>query len=67
MTDHTELGFHPDGRVVDRGRVGRRPKSIGPVVASIGVITLMLVIVAESRMTPEQRTELFEVSSHAYP
>jgi hypothetical protein len=67
MTDHTELGFHPDESVVDRGRVGRRPKFIGPVAASIGVITLTLVMVAESRMTPEQRAELFEVSSHVYP
>ena len=66
MSHSAELYFRKSARSVGETRVERRIKIIPtPMMAAIAVM-VALALVAEARMTPEQRLQLLE-SYNAYP
>jgi hypothetical protein len=44
----------------------RRARIVGPFVALAAAVLVAVIIIAESRLTPEQRIGMFE-ASHPYP
>jgi 4-hydroxybenzoate polyprenyltransferase len=66
MTQDTELDFHKGAKSFELAYKARRAKIIGPLMAGMVAAIVVLAMIAESRLTFEQRLELFE-SSHSYP
>jgi hypothetical protein len=56
----------PADSLVSEDRTFRRARVIGPFVAIIAAALVVVVMMAESRLTPEQRLGMFE-ASHPYP
>jgi hypothetical protein len=67
MTDCTELDFRKGTSVVSGGCTERRMKMIRAFMMAAIAGMVVLALIAEARMTPEQRTVLFESLSYAYP
>jgi hypothetical protein len=66
MTDCADQDFRKGARVDGGGRTERRVRMVpGFMMAAIASI-VVLALIAEARMTPEQRAVLFE-SSYSYP
>jgi hypothetical protein len=64
MNPYARVDFRRDAGVVGGMRIARRMKIAVMMAAIVSIVALLLI--SESRLTPEQRLELFE-SSHAYP
>jgi hypothetical protein len=64
MNLYARVDFRRDAGVVGGMRIARRMKIAVMMAAMVSIVALVLI--SESRLTPEQRLELFE-SSHAYP
>jgi len=65
MSQVAKSDFRID-RVTGQDAAVRRARIVGPCVAIIAAIVIVVVMIAESRLTPEQRLEMFE-ASHPYP
>jgi hypothetical protein len=66
MSHYAELFFRRPAGVVDGTRVERRIKFIPTLMMAAIAAIVALALVAEARMTPEQRLQLLE-SYNAYP
>jgi hypothetical protein len=64
MTQHSQLNVHRNSGSIGDDPTVHRAGITGPIL-SIVAAAVVLVMVAESRLTPEQRLELFE-ASHSY-
>ena len=67
MTDCADLDFRKGARVVSGGRTERRMKMVRTFMMAVIASMVVLALIAEACMTPEQRTVLFESLSYAYP
>ena len=66
MNHCAELDVRKDARALRGAGIARSTKIIRSLVAAGAIGIVALALTAESRLTPEQRLELFE-SSRAYP
>ena len=66
MNHYAELGVAKDAGALRGARMERSTKIIRSLVAAGAMGIVALALIAESRLTSEQRLELFELS-HAYP
>lgn len=66
MTDCADLDFRKDARAAG-GRNERRWKMVRGFMMAAVASMVVLALIAEARMTPEQRTVLFESLSYSYP
>jgi len=64
--NYAELGVAKDARALRGARIERSTNIIRSLVAAGAMGIVALALIAESRLTPDQRLEVFE-SSHAYP
>jgi hypothetical protein len=66
MTDSADLDFRKAATGVSGDRTERRMKMVPAFMIAAIASIVVLALIVEARMTPEQRTVLFE-SSYAYP
>lgn len=65
LTDCADLDFHKAATGVSGDRAERRMKMLRAFMMAVIASMVVLAVIAEARMTPEQRTVVFE--SYAYP
>jgi hypothetical protein len=66
MTDSADLNFRKGTSVESSGRTDRPTRMVPAFRMAASASIVVLALTAEARMTPEQRTVLFE-SSYACP